>query len=263
MIISIVTVVRNGEATIAQTLASVAAQEGQEYEHIIVDGASTDNTLQIARRHQTSRVRIISEPDLGIYDAMSKGLRMATGDVVGFLNADDFFCRVDALASIAAEFRSHPTLDAVSGGLVLVDQADTSKIARAVSPFRHRPWAMRFGVMPPHPSTYVRRDAAMKIGGFDGSFAIGGDFDWFVRFFYVHRFRIGALRKTLVAQRKGGVSTQGLASARRLNADISRSLRQHGIASSPLLVWSKYVVKIWQFTSRPSDFPPPGSVRFE
>lgn len=262
MKISIITVVWNGEATIADTIGSVLAQTWTDWEHIIVDGASTDGTLPIVNELRHDRMKLVSEPDAGIYDAMSKGLRMATGDLIGFLNADDYFSRTDSLELVAEAAASAPDADAISGALVLVDPNEPEKVIRTVRSRGYQRWMARFGVMLPHPSTYVRRPAVQAIGPFHTGYRISGDFDWFVRFFYAHGLTVRTIEDVVVVQRQGGVSTSGFPSMRIGNSEISDSLKRNGVASAPPLVWLKYIYKISQLWDRPKDYPASPGVSF-
>lgn len=261
MKITVVTVAYNAEATIADTVRSVAAQTGVDVEHLIVDGASSDRTVEIARREGGPALRVISEPDRGLYDAMDKGLKAASGDVIGFLNADDFFCRTDALAIIAAALEASGA-DAVAAGVAIVDPARTTQVTRAYAAASFRPWMLRFAHMPPHPGFYVRLTAARLVGGYEPDYRIAGDFDWLVRFYLTHRLTARALPDTLVAMRAGGASQGGLGTLWRLNAEATRSLRRRGVASALPLVWLKYAFKLWQMVGRPRDFPAPSAVRW-
>jgi glycosyltransferase involved in cell wall biosynthesis len=259
--ISVVTVAYNAAATIGDTIRSVAAQTGVEVEHLIVDGASADGTADLARTIGGAHVRVLSEPDQGLYDAMNKGLALASGEAVGFLNADDFYCRTDALALVAGSL-ANPSADAVSGSVAIVDPADAARVVRGYGAASFRPWMLRFGHMPPHPGFYARLAAARLVGEYDVSLRQAADFDWLARFYAVRRLRALVVPATLVAMRAGGVSQRGLAAVARANAEIGQSLARHRLGSVPPLVWLKYAAKAWQLAAHPSDFPAPGSVRW-
>jgi glycosyltransferase involved in cell wall biosynthesis len=259
--ISVVTVAYNAAATIGDTVRSVAAQTGVAVEHLVFDSASPDGTAAAARAAGGANLTVVSEPDRGLYDAMNKGLAAASGDVVGFLNADDFYCRTDALALIAGAL-ADPAIDAVSAGVAIVDPADPSRVVRGYGAASFRPWMLRFGHMPPHPGFYVRREAARQVGDYDTNLRQAADFDWLARFYAVRRLRAAALPQTLVAMRAGGASQSGLAAIARANAEIGASLARHRLGSLPPIVWLKYAVKAWQLAARPSDFPAPSPVRW-
>jgi glycosyltransferase involved in cell wall biosynthesis len=255
MKISVVTVSYNAASTISDTLKSVAAQNWPEIEHIVVDGASSDDTLSIVAKNSHPSLRIISEPDKGLYDAMNKGVVAATGDIVGFLNADDFYCRTDALSLIArAASSSH--CNAVSAAIAIVRRDNISRPVRAYEAISFRPWMLRFGHMPPHPGFFARKSVFDSVGPFDTRYRIGADFDWMVRFFLAHQQTATALRETIVGMRQGGVSTAGIGSHARINKEAHIALRGHGYWSSELLIWAKYAAKTWQWVI-PANFYPP------
>lgn len=255
MKISVITVAYNAADTIADTLASVAAQHGPSFEHIVVDGASTDDTLSVVERNRHPNLRVISEPDRGLYDAMNKGFQAASGDLIGFLNADDFFLRTDSL-SLIADAAERDRRDAVAASIRIVESAQPGRMLRHYSAHGFRPWMLRFGHMPPHPGFYATRHSVDRVGLFDTRFRIGADFDWMVRFFHVHRLSATLLKQDIVALRAGGISTRGLKSARIINREASLSAREHGIRTNQALVWMKYFVKIWQYADRPSRVAP-------
>lgn len=255
MKISIITVSYNAGSTIGDTLASVKAQTWDEYEHIIIDGASTDGTARLLAEHAGARTIIVSEPDGGIFDAMNKGARLASGDLIGFLNADDFYTRVNSLALLADAALRNPRAAAVGGAVALVHPVHTQRIRRYYRSAGFRPWMLQYGHMPPHPGFYVRRDAMRQVGEFDLAIRTGGDFEWMVRFFHVHKLALAALSETLVGFRLGGNSSSGFQSLRNINREALASCRRWGLPSSTHAVWAKYLVKSAQFLDRPSDFP--------
>lgn len=259
MKVSVITVAWNAAATIGDTMRSVAAQSHADLEHIVIDGASTDDTLAIVRSLATARTRVISEPDKGLYDAMNKGIAAATGDVIGFLNADDFFCRTDAVALIAA---GATTADAVSASIAIVAAGDTAKLKRAYPSRPFAPWMLRFAHMPPHPGFYAKRAAFAKVGGFDPAIRISADFEWMVRFFLVNRLIAKPIPETIVSLRDGGLSSRGIASNRAINAEAVASLRRHGIATAQPVVWSKYAIKAIQMGLKAYQWPAPTGVHW-
>jgi glycosyltransferase involved in cell wall biosynthesis len=257
--ISVVTVAFNAAATIGDTLRSVAAQTG-DVEHIVIDGGSSDGTADIVREHARPGTIFVSEPDHGLYDAMNKGRARATGDLIGFLNADDFYCRTDACALITAAARG---ADAVSGGVAIVRAADPRKLVRAYPSKPFAPWMLRFGHMPPHPGFYTTRAAFDRVGGFDPAIRSGADFDWMLRVFTRARLHVAAIPETLVTMRDGGVSNDGFGSRRAINREALASLRRYGIASAAPVIWSKYAVKALQYVVPAREWPAPEGVRFD
>lgn len=262
MRISVITVCRNAECTIADTIQSVRAQDYADYEHIIIDGASCDRTLETVRRLQHDKLKLSSEPDRGLYDAMNKGVARAEGHLIGFLNADDFFCRTDALSLIAAAARANCEAAAVSAGLVFVDPDQTNRVCRTYGAAGFRAWMLRFGHMPPHPGFYARTEAFKAIGPFDFARKIGGDFEWMVRFYCVHALAATTLREPIVAMRMGGVSSRGLRSMRIINAEARDALARHKVWSNTALIWSKYLVKAGQLVTTRNSLRVPPAVRW-
>lgn len=258
-LLSVVTVAWNAEATIADTMASVAAQDCDDFEHIVVDGASDDRTLAIVRDLATSRTTIVSEPDCGIYDAMNKGAALARGEYLGFLNADDFLVRTDALSRIAQATAGIP--DAVAAGAVIVDSARPERWRRSYSATHFRPYMLRFGHMPPHPGFYARTEHVRRLGPFRTDLRISADFDWMLRF-HLAGLRQCAIPETLVAVREGGASNNGFASRKTIAHETGKALRDSGIWTAPPLLWGKYAAKISQFVVPPHEYPAPSPVRW-
>ena len=259
MRVSIITVARNAAATIGDTLRSVAAQSHGDIEHLVIDGASTDATAAIVAAEATPHTRFVSEPDGGLYDAMNKGIARATGSLIGFLNADDLFCRTDAISLLAAGIGD---ADAVSAGVAIVAAADIGRLSRAYPSRPFAPWMLRFGHMPPHPGFYATRRAFDRIGPFDPAIRIGADFEWMVRFFAVHGLRAEPVSETVVTLRDGGVSNAGFASRVAITAEAVASLRRHGVTTAAPVVWSKYAVKILQYWRAAHQWPASPDVRW-
>lgn len=262
MRISVITVCRNAEKTIADTIKSIRAQNYADYEHIIVDGASTDATLDIVQRLSHDKLKVVSESDRGLYDAMNKGLTLAGGDLIGFLNADDFFCRTDAFRLIAATAHKNSQAAAVSAGLIFIDSDRPNRVRRTYGAIGFRRWMLRFGHMPPHPGFYARAAAFKMVGPFDIERRIGGDFEWMVRFFYVHDLIAAPLAEPIVAMRMGGLSTSGWKSVRTINTEARQALRTHRIWTTTALIWSKYLLKAGQLMTTKHSFRVPEPVRW-
>jgi glycosyltransferase involved in cell wall biosynthesis len=263
MRISVITVCHNAEKTITDTIQSILAQDFADYEHIIVDGASTDGTLDVVERLRHDKLKVVSEPDRGLYDAMNKGLALAGGDLIGFLNSDDFFCRTDALSLIAATAHRHPDVGAVSAGLVIVDPNRLGRVFRSYGAHHFRRWMLRFGHMPPHPGFYARASAFKAVGAFEIKKRVGGDFDWMVRFFYVHGLLAAPLAQPIVAMRMGGLSTSGWRSMRIINTEARQTLSRHRVWTIAALIWSKYLVKAGQLLVTKGSLRVPESVRWK
>ncbi|MEY2884400.1 MAG: hypothetical protein RL490_2124 [Pseudomonadota bacterium] len=261
MKVSIITVAYKAAATIGDTCAAVAAQDWPDIEHIIIDGASGDGTAAIVAATARPGHVFVSEPDKGLYDAMNKGIARATGELIGFLNADDFFCRRDAVRLLAEAALAAPEADAVSAAAVHVREDYPWHRTRSYPPTPYAPWMLRFAHMPSHLGFYARRAAMARVGGFDPAIRIGADFDWMVRFFAVERLRAQAVPQSIVNVREGGLSNRGFDSRRRINAEALATLRRHGLIALTPLVWAKYAVKALQFVVPARDWPPPPGLR--
>jgi glycosyltransferase involved in cell wall biosynthesis len=251
MKISVITVCYNSAATISDTLSSVAAQNYGDIEHIVVDGASKDGTADLVRAHDGHVVRLVSEPDKGIYDAMNKGLALATGDVVGFLNADDMYEGTDAVTRIADAFSS-PALDGVYGDLVLVDAVDVTRIVRYWRSCPHETGMCVQGWMPPHPTLYVRRAVLVAAQGFNTDYKIQSDFELVLRLFEVTKFRSRYLPGTLVRMRMGGTTTGSFKNIIKGNIEAARACEVHGFGGGISFMIKKMSRKIPQFCARPA-----------
>ncbi|HGX93503.1 MAG TPA: glycosyltransferase, partial [Candidatus Tenderia sp.] len=202
--ISIITATWNAGRTLGDCLQSVARQ-GVAAEHLVIDGASTDNTLQVIEAHRDTVAQVISEPDEGIYDAMNKGIALAHSEVVGILNADDFYASSDVLERVLACFED-PSVDACYGDLRYVDFDDPQRTVRFWRSGDFRPERFYRGWMPPHPTFFVRRLVYERFGGFNTGLGSAADYEIMLRFLLRHRIRAVYLPKVLVHMRTGGVS---------------------------------------------------------
>lgn len=246
--VSVVTAVYNRRETIAQALDSVLSQTYPAVESVVVDGASTDGTLDILEDYRSRLGVFVSEPDGGIYDALNKGIRLSTGDVVGFLHADDLFADDGVLATIAQRFQD-PAVDAVYGDLVYVDAADVSKVVRLWTAGVFDPTRLRQGWMPPHPTLYVRRSVYERLGGFDTRYRIAADYDSVVRFFGAGGIRPAYIPKLLIRMRVGGVSNRSLVTIWRKSSEDFAIMRRNGVGGI-LTVLRKNLSKVSQFWLR-------------
>lgn len=265
MKISIVTTTWNSAETLRDTIDSVLRQEYEDYEYIIIDGGSQDATMDIVRSYEPrfgGRMRWVSEPDKGIYDAMNKGIAMATGEVVGLLNSDDFFAAPDVLKIIARTLTLFPDADAVYGDVSYVKWNDTSQRVRYYSSRHFCRSAMRMGFMPAHPSFYCRKATyerfkldGTRIPGFRGdpsrayfntTYRIAADFECLLRMIFVGRIRTIYLHKECVIMRRGGASSSGLSSHRQINRDHRRAFRENGVYSNIFLISLRYAYKVME-----------------
>lgn len=253
MKISVITATWNSGRTIGDTLRSVFNQSFTDVEHIIKDGGSKDDTLEICKNFEQKyykdeckgrTINILSDKDKGIYDAMNQGVKAATGDVIGILNSDDFYTSDDVLARVAEEFEKNPQLEAVYGDIHFVKDENLKKCTRYFSSRYFRPWALRFGFMPAHPSFYVRREVYEKYGLYDLDFRTSSDFEMMVRLFVKEKIRSKYINKDFVTMRAGGESTAGLEAKRKVNRDIAGSLKKHGVYSNQFFQSLRYFWRI-------------------
>ena len=250
--ISIITVCFNSAATIRDTMQSIMAQDVL-CESIVVDGGSTDGTIAIVKEFGNRVDRCVSAHDRGIYDAMNKGIALATGEIVGFLNSDDFYSSRDALSSVAAIFAADSSLDAVYGDLCYVKRDEVQRVARYWRSTDFVPGSFERGWCPPHPTFFVRRSVYERLGGFDLDLPIGNDVELMMRFLEVHRIKARYLPKTLVTMRLGGVTNRSMRNIVRQNIEIVSALRRHGLRASWLrFAGYKLLSRCVQFVTRPS-----------
>lgn len=244
--VSIVTVCFNSEQTIGQALSSVAEQSWPHVQHIVVDGGSTDGTLDVIKAQGAHVATLISEPDKGIYDAMNKGVAAANGDVIAFLNSDDHYARPDVIEQIA-QIMGNERLDALLGDTEFYDPSRPERAVRRYDSSRFRPERIAWGWMPAHPGLFMRRAVYDAAGPFKTDYRIAGDFEFIARVFSKQRLRYRHLDEVLVKMRIGGVSTGGIRSTIRLNREVLRACRQNGIKTNALMILSKYPAKLLEF----------------
>ena len=247
--ISVITVCWNSAATIARTLASVAVQDWPDVEHIVIDGGSTDGTTGIVAERGGHVVHFVSELDAGIYDAMNKGIALATGDVIGILNADDHYLDVRSLRSVAQAFAAH-SVDAILGDVAFFRADAPNRFVRRYNSGRFRPGLIAWGWMPAHPAMFVRRAVYDRFGLYRTDFRIAADFEFVARAFGSGLLSYWHLPQIIVAMQMGGVSTRGLQSAITINREIVRACRINGISTNLPKVLTKYAAKLAEFAGR-------------
>lgn len=249
MKISIITATYNSAQTLGYTIESVIRQTYPDIEYIIVDGASTDDTQQIVKRYEPQlrgKMKWLSEKDHGIYDAMNKGIQMATGDIVGILNSDDYFTSDDIIEQMASAFHDE-SIDAVYGDIHFIRNGQPDKCIRYYSSKRFSPVWLRFGFMPAHPSFYCRRKIFKKAGLYKTDYQIGSDYEMMVRLFMKHHIKARYLPIDFVTMRTGGASTRNVRSRLQLIKDDVRGCRENGIYTNALMVSVKFLYKIFEF----------------
>ena len=252
LIISVITATRNNADTLEDTILSVAGQNYPNVEHIIVDGASTDDTQAIIERNKLRIALTVSEPDRGVYDAMNKGISLATGAIVGFLNSDDVYTDSTVLSQVASIFQND-RVDACYGDLVYVDKTDLNRVIRYWKSQPYREGLFKKGWMPAHPTFFVRREVYKKFGGFDLEFKLQSDFELTMRLLAVHKIRTAYIPRTLVKMRMGGMSNSKISNMVKGNFEAYRACRKNNISVSPIFMIRKILSRIPQFISQPKD----------
>lgn len=229
MKISIITVSYNSANTIADTILSVVSQTHSNIEHLVIDGLSTDDTIIVVEAHRHSSLILSSEPDSGIYDAMNKGLNRATGDVIGFLNADDFYADPDALARVVKAFVDDPTIEACFGDLVYVSP-DKRKVVRYWKSSPYQKGGFARGWCPAHPTFYIRRSALERLGLFDLTYRLAADFEFMMRYLECAGVRSAYIPHVQVRMREGGATNKSWQNIINQNIEILRALKKNAIS---------------------------------
>lgn len=241
MKISIITVCYNSAATLETTIKSVGSQTYKNIEYIVVDGNSTDGTLEIIKNHQEVISKWISEPDQGLYDAMNKGVAMATGDIIGILNSDDTFYNHTVLENIAS-FHINNTLEASVGDIV--QHKVNAKIVRRYSAKNWKPKKLKIGFMPPHPSIFFKTELFQKFGGYQLGFIIGSDYELITRFFLKHNISWKYSGITTTAMLVGGLSSSGITSYKLITKEIQKALQMNDIAFNATKIKLRFIWKL-------------------
>ena len=251
MKITVITVCYNSAGTIGDTLRSVREQTYKNIEHIIVDGGSTDRTLAVVATEGAHVAKIVSEKDNGIYDAMNKGIALGSGEIIGFINADDFYATSAVLATVAAAFEACGA-DSCYGDLCYVSQTDPSRVVRYWRSKDFVSGSFESGWCPPHPTFFVRRSIYQKLGGFDLDFKIAADFELMARYLESARINSFYIPDVLVKMRLGGTTNKSLANIWKQNVEIRQALNKLGLRFSLFkFVLPKLVSRAMQFVKRP------------
>lgn len=243
---SVITVCLNSEAHLAGAIESVLCQRYPHIEYIVVDGGSTDRTVAIVQSYGERIAQFVSEPDEGIYDAMNKGLRMATGDVVSVLNSDDFYDGPDVIEAVAEKLRSQDRLDGLYGDLLVVDRDHSQRIRRLYDAAEFRPESLARGIMPGHGTLFLRRDLLLRHGGYRTDYRIAADFELLVRLIHLHRIELAYLPRTILRARSGGISDRNLLSKLEISREVRRACRENGLPTNFFKIYSRLPFKLKQ-----------------
>ncbi len=254
MRVSIITAVYNRVSTIRATIESVLGQRNADIEYIVVDGNSNDGTDRVIRDFQDRITNSIREPDTGIYNALNKGIRAATGDIVGFVHADDTLNAVDTIEKMSRAFLD-PTVDATYGDLVYVNHYRPETIVRYWRAGAYDEKRFRHGWMPPHPTFYLRRDHYCKLGGYREDFSISADYELILRMLYKHRLKAAYIDDIMVRMQFGGVSNKNLWNRFKSNTEDQHAWKVNGLLPPTWLRLLKPIQKIQQYWKRPDSRP--------
>lgn len=243
MRISVITVCHNSGSTLERALQSVANQDYPDIEHIVIDGLSNDKTYLILDKFRQSITHLVSEKDNGIYDAMNKGLKLATGEIVCFLNSDDFYASHLVLSGVVDRMKRNK-LDALLGDVGFFKSSDPSKIVRRYKSNRFTPEKLSWGFMPAHPALFLHKDVIRRVGLFKTNFKIAGDFEYIVRIFHRQNIKFDYEMKILVMMQIGGASTGSIMKKIELNREIFEACRLNGLKTNFFKIIIKYILKI-------------------
>ena len=243
MKISLITATFNCVSTLATCLESVASQSYGNIEHIVIDGASTDGTLSLINQYRSNIAVFESGPDQGIYDALNKGVTLASGDVIGILHADDFYVSEHVIAHVAKIFSDNPEVSIVIGNVEYVAREDNARVVRLYASHRFKLWMLRFGFMPAHTASFVRREVYNSVGLYKFTYASAGDFEFFVRALWLHRVPYLIVNQVFIRMRMGGMSTLGFTSYWRSTIEVLSGLRANKVYSNTLFVLARLPVK--------------------
>ncbi|MEJ7820908.1 MAG: glycosyltransferase family 2 protein [Chitinophagaceae bacterium] len=245
MKVSVITVCYNSSATIETTIKSVLVQTYSNREYIIVDGGSTDGTLDIIKKYPL--LKVVSESDRGVYDAMNKGIRLATGDVIGILNSDDIYQDNEVLSDVVTRFNSNSALDILYGDLVYVKKNDTNKVVRKWESKSYFKNFFEYGNVPPHPTLFVKKHVYKEVGFFNIRYKLAADYEFMLRVFKKHRFESKYINRVMVKMRLGGATNKSLKNILNGNKEILCAWRNNGLKIPLILVPMRIIKRLVQF----------------
>jgi glycosyltransferase involved in cell wall biosynthesis len=244
--VSIITVVYNSVNTIEKTIQSVLAQSHKNIEYIIIDAKSTDGTLEIIKKYEPQIQVIVSEPDSGFYEGLNKGIKLASGNIIGCLNADDRFSNTNIIEKIVAVFSQNLSLESIIGDIAFANQQN--KISRYYSGSKFNINLFQWGVMPPHPSFYCKKSVFNRLGLYNENFKIAGDFELMLRFLWKNKISYQYVPLLMVYMRKGGKSTSSIfTNLFVINPEVINACKLNGLKTHLVKISMKYFLKINQF----------------
>lgn len=251
MKISVITITYNSATTVEDTIRSVVAQDYPELEYLIIDGKSKDNTLEIVNRYSDKISKIVSEKDKGLYDALNKGIKHATGDIIGMLHSDDLYAHEQVISHIAAVFKKDPSIEAVYADLVFVNRNDTNKVMRVWNAGQYEDGAFLRGWMPPHPTFFIRKECYEKFGGFNTEdLKLSADYELMLRMIHKNKVKVAYLPEVIVKMRMGGISNVSFFVKLKANMEDKMAWKLNGLKPGLLTTLLKPLRKVKQYFQR-------------
>lgn len=247
MKVSIITITYNSAATLEDTIKSVVSQDFPDIEYIIVDGLSKDSTLSIVNRYSPYIAKVVSEKDKGLYDALNKGIRLATGEVVGMLHSDDLYADNNVISKVAQQFAADPSVEALYADMVFVDRNDSGKVLRTWKAGAYEEDAFKKGWMPPHPTFFVRKSVYDRFGGFNLDLKLSADYELMLRLIHKHKIKIAYLPETIVKMRMGGLSNHSFFVKLKANIEDKMAWKINDLKPGMFTTLRKPLKKLFQY----------------
>lgn len=247
MKISVITITYNSEKTVEDTIKSVVAQDFPNLEYLIIDGMSKDKTLQVVGKYNAYIDKVVSEKDKGLYDALNKGIKTATGEVIGMLHSDDIYANNQVISKVAQQFAIDPQLEAVYADLVFVDRNDTNKVLRTWKAGEYKEDAFKKGWMPPHPTFFVKKSVYDRFGGFNLDLKLSADYELMLRFIHKEKIKVAYLPEIIVKMRMGGISNTSFFVKLKANLEDKKAWKLNGVKPGWFTTLRKPLKKLGQY----------------
>jgi len=250
MKVSIITITYNSSATVEDTLRTVVSQDYPDLEYIIIDGKSKDKTLEIVEKYKHGIAKVVSEKDKGLYDALNKGIKHATGDIIGMLHSDDLYANDQVISKVVKKFEEDPSIEGVYADLVFVNRNDVNKVMRTWNSGEYEEDAFVRGWMPPHPTFFVKKECYEKFGGFNTELKLSADYELMLRLIHKNKIKLAYLNEVIVKMRMGGVSNVSFFVKLKANIVDKMAWKLNGMKPGILTMLLKPLRKIGQYFKR-------------